>query len=80
MSRFPFNQRPERRLIMECQTKDQLEQHLSDIRQLATRLDCSSEDDKAAAVRAERFAIALLKGHNESGHAGKSCPFATQLS
>ena len=64
---------------MECQTKDQLEQHLSDIRRLAARLDLKSEDDKKAAARAEQFAIALLKEHNSSGHGGKRCPFATHL-
>lgn len=64
---------------MECPVKDELEQHLSDIRKLATRVDMKSEDDKEAAIRAEQFAIALLKEHNASGHNGKRCPFATQL-
>lgn len=64
---------------MECPVKDQLEQHLSDIRRLATRVDMKSENDKEAAIRAEQFAIALLKEHNASGHNGKRCPFATQL-
>lgn len=64
---------------MECPVKDELEQHLSDIRKLATCVDMKSEDDKEAAIRAEQFAIALLKEHNASGHSGKRCPFATQL-
>jgi len=61
---------------MEMRTKDQLEQHLSDIRRLASR---ASADDKQAAVRAERFAITLLKEHDASGHGGKRCPYATHL-
>jgi hypothetical protein len=64
---------------MECPVKDELEQHLSDIRRLATRVDLKLEDDKKAAIRAEQFAIALLKQHNASGHGGKRCPFATHL-
>jgi hypothetical protein len=63
---------------MECQTKDELEQHLSDIRKLATNLNLTS-DEKESAVRAERFAMRLLKEHDASGHAGKRCPFATSL-
>jgi hypothetical protein len=63
---------------MECKDKDELEQHLSDIRILAARADLSSEERKAAA-RAEQFAIALLKEHNASGHNGKPCPFATLI-
>ncbi len=63
---------------MECQTKDELEQHLSDIRRLAARPGLTSED-RAAAVRAERFAIAQLNDHIESGHNGKRCPFATRV-
>lgn len=64
---------------MECPVKDKLEQHLSDIRRLAAQVHLKSEDDKQAAIRAEQFAIALLKEHNASGHNGKRCPFATQL-
>ena len=63
---------------MECQTKDELEQHLSDIRKLATSPGLTSEERETAA-RAERFAIGLLKGHDASGHEGKRCPFATQI-
>jgi hypothetical protein len=63
---------------MECRTKDDLEQHLSDIRRLATGPTLTS-DEKDAAVRAERFAIGLLREHDESGHHGKRCPFATRL-
>jgi hypothetical protein len=62
---------------MECQTKDELEQHLSDIRRLATSPALTSEE-KIAAVRAERFAIGLLRAHDDSGHHGKRCPFATR--
>lgn len=63
---------------MECQTKDELEQHLSDIRRLATSLALTPEQ-KDAAARAERFAIGLLREHDASGHHGKRCPFATRL-
>ncbi len=63
---------------MECRTKDELEQHLSDIRRLATHPGLGSEE-RDAAVRAERFAIGLLKEHDASGHEGKRCPFATRL-
>jgi hypothetical protein len=64
---------------MDCPVKDELEQHLSDIRKLATQVDLKSEEAKEAAIRAEQFAIALLKKHNASGHNGKRCPYATQL-
>jgi hypothetical protein len=63
---------------MECRTKDELEQHLSDIRRLASNASLAPED-KNAAVRAERFAIGLLREHDASGHQGKRCPFATRL-
>ena len=63
---------------MECRTKDELEQHLSDIRRLAASPTLTPEE-KDAAVRAERFAIRLLREHDESGHHGKRCPFATRL-
>ena len=63
---------------MECRAKAELEQHLSDIRKLATMQNLSSEQ-RDAAVRAERFAIQLVKQHDTAGHAGKPCPFATTL-
>ena len=63
---------------MECQTKDELEQHLSDIRRLATSHGLTSEEREVAA-RAERFAIGLVKEHDASGHEGKRCPFATLI-
>ena len=63
---------------MECRTKDELEQHLSDIRRLAASPTLSSED-RDAAVRAERFAIGLLREHDASGHDGRRCPFATRI-
>jgi hypothetical protein len=63
---------------MECKVKDELEQHLSDIRVLAARAGLTAEEAKAAA-RAEQFAIALLKEHNASGHGGKRCPFGTMI-
>jgi hypothetical protein len=63
---------------MECQTKDELEQHLSDIRRLASNHSLAPEE-KEAAVRAERFAIGLLREHDASGHDGKRCPYATRL-
>jgi hypothetical protein len=62
---------------MECQTKDELEQHLSDIRRLATNRALTAEE-KDAAARAERFAIGLLREHDQAGHHGKRCPFATR--
>jgi len=63
---------------MECRTKDELEQHLSDIRRLATSPTLTPEE-KDAVIRAERFAIRLVREHDESGHQGKRCPFATRL-
>jgi hypothetical protein len=63
---------------MECQTKDELEQHLSDIRSLAMSRGLTSEQT-AAAARAERFAIGLVKQHDTSGHNGKRCPYATRV-
>jgi hypothetical protein len=45
---------------MQCLAKDELEQDLSDIRRFAARLDVTSEE-RAAAVRAKRFAIRLLQ-------------------
>lgn len=63
---------------MECNIKDKLEQHLSDIRKLAARLDLTWEERKAA-VRAEEFALALLKDHIASGHNGKRCPFGSHI-
>jgi hypothetical protein len=63
---------------MECQTKDELEQHLSDIRRLAASRALTSQE-RDAAIRAERFAIGLLKEHDASGHDGKRCPFATRI-
>jgi hypothetical protein len=54
---------------MECRTKDELEQHLSDIRRLASNPALASED-RGAAVRAERFAGSLLREHDASGHNG----------
>ena len=63
---------------MECQTKFELEQHLSDIRRMATRRDLTPEQQEAVA-RAEQFAIRLVKEHDAAGHAGKRCPFATQM-
>ena len=61
---------------MECAVKDELEQHLSDIRKVATRLDLTT-DERQSIARAERFAIRLLTEHDRSGHDGKKCPFAT---
>jgi hypothetical protein len=64
---------------MECQTKDDLEQHLSDIRRLAVSPGLTSEQ-KDAVARAERFAIGLLREHDATGHKGKRCPYATIVS
>jgi hypothetical protein len=61
---------------MECPMKDDLEQHLSDIRRLAVTPGLTPDQTDAAA-RAERFAIGLLREHYISGHNGKRCPFAT---
>jgi len=63
---------------MECRTKDELEQHLSDIRRLASNPAHASEE-RDAAIRAERFAMELLREHDASGHDGKRCPFATRI-
>lgn len=63
---------------MECKAKEKLEQHLSDIRRMATIQGLSSEQREAVA-RAERFAIQLVKEHDATGHEGKRCPFATML-
>lgn len=63
---------------MECRIKDELEQHLSDIRKLAMNPNLTP-DEKDSAVRAERFAMGLLREHDMSGHGGKRCPFATSL-
>ena len=63
---------------MECSTKDELEQHLSDVRGLAVSPGLTSEQ-KEAAARAERFAIGLLREHDASGHHGKRCPYATRV-
>lgn len=63
---------------MECRTKNDLEQHLSDIRRIVTSPGLAAEA-KEAATRAERFAIELLKVHDATGHEGKRCPFATRL-
>ncbi len=63
---------------MECRTKDELEQHLSDVRRLAASPVLTPEQ-KQAAARAEKFAIRLLTEHDASGHNGKRCPFATRL-
>jgi hypothetical protein len=63
---------------MDCLAKNELEQHLSDIRKLAAHHALAAEE-KEAAARAERFAITMLKKHDTSGHAGKRCPLATQM-
>ncbi len=64
---------------MECETKDELEQHLSDIRGLAVSAGLTSQQ-KEAVARAERFAIGLLREHDTIGHNGKRCPYATRIS
>lgn len=63
---------------MQCQTRDTIEQHLSDVRTLASRLDLTQEE-KEAVVHAERFAIGLLSEHDSDGHSGRRCPFATEF-
>lgn len=63
---------------MDCLAKNELEQHLSDIRKVASNQGLAA-DEKEAVARAERFAIAMLKEHDKSGHAGKRCPLATQI-
>ena len=63
---------------MECPVKDELEQHLSDVRKMSTRKDLTP-DEREAAARAETFAIGLLKQHDASGHNGKRCPLATRF-
>lgn len=66
------------RMTSECRAKGELEQHLSDIRQLAARADLTPAEREAAA-RAEKFAIQLVQQHDATGHGGKRCPFATRL-
>jgi hypothetical protein len=63
---------------MDCLAKNELELHLSDIRKLASH-DGLAPEEKEAAARAERFAIAMVKAHDKSGHEGKRCPLATQV-
>jgi len=63
---------------MECEVKDELDQHLSNIRKLAARRDLTAEE-RLAAIRAEQYAIRLLKEHDAAGHGGKRCPYATQV-
>jgi len=63
---------------MDCLAKNELEQHLSDIRKLAANQGLAA-DEREAAARAERFAIAMVKEHDKSGHGGKRCPLATQI-
>lgn len=63
---------------MDCLAKNELEQHLSDIRKLAAHQGLAAEEREAVA-RAERFAITMLKDHDRSGHSGKRCPLATQI-
>lgn len=63
---------------MDCLAKTELEQHLSDIRKLAANQGLAAGEVEAVA-RAERFAIAMLKEHDKSGHSGKRCPLATQI-
>lgn len=58
--------------------KDELEQHLSDIRTLSSLSNLTPLQQEAA-VRAEKFAIELLRKHDASGHEGKRCPMATRL-
>jgi hypothetical protein len=63
---------------MSCAAKDELEQHLLDIRKLSAHLGFTSEERKAAA-RAEQFAIGLVKEHDAAGHDGEPCPAAGEL-
>lgn len=63
---------------MQCQTRDAIEQHLSDVRTLAARLDLTQEE-REAVVRAERFAIELLRKHDTAGHSGNRCHRATDF-
>ena len=63
---------------MECRINDELEQHLSDARRIAANPTLKAEE-KDAAVPAERFSIGFLREHDESGHDGKRCPYATLI-
>ena len=63
---------------MSCPSKDELEQHLMNIRKLAAHLGFTLEERKAAA-RAERFAIGLVNQHDASGHDGEPCPAARRM-
>ena len=59
---------------MECRTKDELEQHLSDIRKLARNRGLASEE-REAAVRAERFAIWSPEGTRRIRSRWQAMPF-----
>lgn len=74
------NPRMQEHGTVECQTKGTMEQHLSDIRRLVPRTQPLLADERDAALRAEHFAITLLKEHHATGHDGKRCPFATVFS
>ena len=63
---------------LQCQTRDAIEQHLSDLRTLASRLGLT-QDEKEAIVHAERFAKGLLREHDTAGHIGSTCPRATEF-
>jgi hypothetical protein len=63
---------------MQCQTRDAIEQHLSDLRILASRLHLT-QNEKEAVLRAERFAIGLLREHDSAGHGGSRCPLAPEF-
>jgi len=56
--------------------RDEIEEHLSDIRVIAARVDLTTEE-KEAVFRAEKFGIGLLKEHDRAGHNGNRCPLAT---
>jgi hypothetical protein len=63
---------------MECAVKDELEQHVSDIRKLAARLDLMP--DGRESVRGPKGLQSVCYKNTTSGHNGKRCPFATLIS
>ena len=63
---------------MQCQTRDAIEQHLSEVRTLAARLDLTREE-RETVVSAERFAIRLLRERDTAGHSGNRCPLAREF-
>jgi len=63
---------------MSCPDRNELEQHLVDVRTLAANRNLTA-DERTAAMRAVKFATELLKEHDAAGHDGKGCPAAGEI-